>query len=35
MVPSVDWNKMEWQKVRDGVERKVFTSEGATLSLNR
>jgi quercetin dioxygenase-like cupin family protein len=35
MVPSVDWNKMEWQKVRDGVERKVFAGEGATLSLNR
>jgi quercetin dioxygenase-like cupin family protein len=34
-IPHVNWEKMPWTKVRDGVERKVFTGEGATLSLNR
>jgi quercetin dioxygenase-like cupin family protein len=31
---KVDWSKMEWQKVRPGIERKAFTGNGATLSLN-
>jgi len=34
-IPYVNWEKMPWQKVRDGVERKIFTGEGATLTLNR
>lgn len=34
-VPQVDWNTMPWTKVREGVERKSFTGEGATLSLHR
>jgi quercetin dioxygenase-like cupin family protein len=32
---TVDWSKMEWQKVRPGIERKAFTGQGATMSLNR
>jgi quercetin dioxygenase-like cupin family protein len=34
-IPSVDWSKIEWQKVRDGVDRKAFSGEGATLALHR
>jgi quercetin dioxygenase-like cupin family protein len=34
-IHHVDWNKMPWQKVRDGVERKSFTGEGGTLALHR
>ncbi|WP_304507579.1 cupin domain-containing protein [Anaerotignum sp.] len=29
-----NFNEMEWEFVREGVKRKVFTGEGATLSLN-
>jgi len=29
-----NWNEMPWEEVRKGVKRKVFTGEGATLSLN-
>lgn len=36
MVPhSVDWNAIAWTRVRDGVERKAFSSNGATMALNR
>jgi quercetin dioxygenase-like cupin family protein len=31
----IDWNGTPWEFVRDGVERKVFSGEGATLSLAR
>jgi quercetin dioxygenase-like cupin family protein len=31
---SANWNSMPWEEVRAGVKRKVFTGEGATLSLN-
>jgi quercetin dioxygenase-like cupin family protein len=34
-VATVDWSKIEWQKVRDGVDRKAFSGEGATLALHR
>lgn len=34
-VPTIDWNKMEWQPVRDGVDRKAFSGDGATLALHR
>ncbi len=34
-IPTVDWSKIEWQKVRDGVDRKAFSGEGATLALHR
>lgn len=29
-----NWNDMQWEIVREGVMRKIFTGEGATLSLN-
>lgn len=32
---GVDWNQIPWERVREGVERKAFSGEGATLSLNR
>jgi quercetin dioxygenase-like cupin family protein len=32
---SVDWNDIPWERVREGVERKAFSGEGATVSLNR
>lgn len=32
---QVDWDSMEWTRVRDGVERKAFSGEGATLALHR
>lgn len=31
---AASWNEMPWEEVRKGVKRKVFTGEGATLSLN-
>lgn len=34
-IPVTDWSKMDWQRVRAGVERKTFSSENATVSLNR
>ncbi len=34
-IPTVDWSKVEWRAVRDGVARKTFTGEGATLALHR
>lgn len=32
---NVDWNQIPWERVREGVERKAFSGDGATLSLNR
>jgi quercetin dioxygenase-like cupin family protein len=32
---SVDWTAIPWERVREGVERKAFSGEGATVSLNR
>lgn len=36
MLPhNVDWEAIDWTKVRDGVERKAFSGEGTTLALHR
>ena len=32
---SINWEDMPWEAVRPGVERKAFSGEGATVSLNR
>jgi quercetin dioxygenase-like cupin family protein len=32
---SIDWEQTPWERVREGVERKAFSGEGATVSLNR
>lgn len=32
---KVDWNALPWTRVRDGVERKAFSGEGATVALHR
>ncbi|NKF24120.1 cupin domain-containing protein [Solimonas marina] len=32
---SVDWETIPWTPVRDGVERKAFSGDGATVALNR
>lgn len=32
---SIDWNQTAWEKVREGVERKAFSGQGATVALNR
>ena len=32
---SIDWNTIPWERVREGVERKAFSGEGATVALNR
>ena len=29
-----NWNEMEWEVVREGVRRKAFTGEGATVAVN-
>jgi quercetin dioxygenase-like cupin family protein len=34
-IPTVDWSTIEWQKVREGVDRKAFSGNGATLALHR
>ena len=34
-IPTVDWSRMDWQPVREGVERKAFGGAGATLALHR
>lgn len=31
----VNWDDLPWEHVREGVARKAFSGEGATLSLNR
>lgn len=32
---SIDWNNIPWTPVREGVDRKAFSGEGATLALHR
>jgi quercetin dioxygenase-like cupin family protein len=32
---SIDWNTLPWERVREGVERKAFSGDGATVALNR
>jgi hypothetical protein len=34
-IHAIDWNAQPWERVREGVERKAFSGEGATVSLNR
>jgi len=34
-IPKIDWNRISWTPMREGVERKGFTGEGATLALHR
>jgi quercetin dioxygenase-like cupin family protein len=34
-IPTVDWSKIPWQKVREGVDRKAFSGANATLALHR
>ena len=34
-INAIDWNSIPWIKVRDGVERKAFSGDGATLALHR
>ena len=32
---QANWDALPWEQVREGVARKAFSGEGATLSLNR
>ena len=32
---QIDWNNVPWEPVRAGVDRKAFSSNGATVALNR
>lgn len=32
---NINWDELPWEQVREGVARKAFSGEGATLSLNR
>lgn len=34
-IHKIDWSKMPWTPVREGVERKAFSGEGATVALHR
>lgn len=34
-VHKIDWNAIPWTPVREGVERKAFSGDGATLALHR
>jgi quercetin dioxygenase-like cupin family protein len=34
-IHSLDWEAVEWQTVRAGIERKTFAGTGATLALHR
>ena len=34
-IHAVDWNQVAWERVREGVERKAFSGDGATIALNR
>lgn len=34
-VRSIDWSKMNWQMIRQGVYRKAFTGDGATVALHK
>lgn len=32
---AIDWNSIPWTPVREGVERKAFSGEGATVALHK
>lgn len=34
-IHTIDWSTIPWERVREGVERKAFSGEGATVALNR
>ena len=34
-IKTIDWNSISWTPVREGVERKAFSGDGATLALHR
>ncbi|HWK47491.1 MAG TPA: cupin domain-containing protein [Stellaceae bacterium] len=34
-IHKIDWNALPWTHVREGVDRKAFSSEAATVALNR
>ena len=34
-IHAIDWNSIEWTPVREGVERKAFSGESATVALHR
>ncbi|MBD0416835.1 cupin domain-containing protein [Oryzicola mucosus] len=34
-IRSIDWSAIEWTAVREGVERKAFSGDGATVALHR
>ena len=34
-IPNIDWSKIPWTPVREGVDRKAFSGDGATLALHR
>jgi quercetin dioxygenase-like cupin family protein len=34
-IHKIDWNAVPWTPVRDGVERKAFSGDGATVTLHR
>jgi quercetin dioxygenase-like cupin family protein len=34
-IHNIDWEAMEWKTIREGVEQKAFSGEGATVALHR
>lgn len=34
-VKSIGWDDLEWHEIRDGVYRKAFTGDGATVALHQ
>lgn len=34
-IHNVNWNAIEWEPVREGMARKTFSGDGATLALHR
>ena len=34
-MPTVNWNDIEWTTITEGLCRKVFTGEGATLAMHK
>jgi len=34
-IHKIDWSSTPWERVREGVERKAFSGDGATVALNR
>ncbi len=35
MIRCRDWSSVDWETVREGVERKAFSGDGATMALHR